>query len=433
MGASRRQFIQWAAVGAANFSNIAKGKSAWAQALPTVALTRPDFTKLREESPYIARVRPHRKGGVRLEREGPIASPKGRKDIVHNYGHSGAGITLSWGCAMKACDLLNAILVEINQTANPPAVAILGMGVIGLTVATELRRKWPSMPLTLYSKTLDVTDTTSYNAGGQFGPSQIYPEYGTPDCKRVLISYLNDSITRLNEYVAKDPSSLTYGIKQDVNNYTLNVDEDLKLAGDWGVLHPADPIKLKLGNAIFSGLRYKTWLMNPTIMLPRLAADLVNVRKVAKTFTTRNDVLNLDETILVNCTGYGAAKIFNDDKMEPHRGHLVALKNPTNLGDFFSGGCANGPIAYVFERQHDIVVGGTVFVPAPGLKQSHPDEYRKFEQDSFDSSPGSFDNKVATLILKNAGDIFGGTPSACVKPMLPVGSGSSPPGSCATN
>jgi hypothetical protein len=44
----------------------------------------------------IAGVRPFRNGSYRLE-----AETIGSKFIVHNYGHGGAGITLSWGCAAK--------------------------------------------------------------------------------------------------------------------------------------------------------------------------------------------------------------------------------------------------------------------------------------------------------------------------------------------
>ncbi|MFM7282729.1 MAG: FAD-dependent oxidoreductase [Planctomycetia bacterium] len=40
-------------------------------------------------------LRPAR-SAVRLE---PESSPAGR--IVHNYGHGGAGVTLSWGCAQE--------------------------------------------------------------------------------------------------------------------------------------------------------------------------------------------------------------------------------------------------------------------------------------------------------------------------------------------
>ena len=40
---------------------------------------------------------------VRVEREELDGTP-----VIHNYGHGGAGITLSWGCAMEALSLLRA-------------------------------------------------------------------------------------------------------------------------------------------------------------------------------------------------------------------------------------------------------------------------------------------------------------------------------------
>jgi D-amino-acid oxidase len=30
------------------------------------------------------------------------------RTVVHNYGHSGAGFLLSWGCALDVVDLANA-------------------------------------------------------------------------------------------------------------------------------------------------------------------------------------------------------------------------------------------------------------------------------------------------------------------------------------
>jgi len=42
---------------------------------------------------------------VRLEAE---ARPRGL--VVHNYGHGGAGLTLSWGCAEETCRIVAAHL-----------------------------------------------------------------------------------------------------------------------------------------------------------------------------------------------------------------------------------------------------------------------------------------------------------------------------------
>jgi len=36
---------------------------------------------------------------VRLESE-----RRGAKTVVHDYGHGGAGVTLSWGCAAEVCE-----------------------------------------------------------------------------------------------------------------------------------------------------------------------------------------------------------------------------------------------------------------------------------------------------------------------------------------
>jgi len=44
-------------------------------------------------------LRPFRKSGVRLERE----QLSDGRTVIHNYGHGGAGFTLSWGCAEALC------------------------------------------------------------------------------------------------------------------------------------------------------------------------------------------------------------------------------------------------------------------------------------------------------------------------------------------
>jgi len=46
-------------------------------------------------------LRPFRKSGVRLERE----QLRDGRTVIHNYGHGGAGFTLSWGCAREVLEL----------------------------------------------------------------------------------------------------------------------------------------------------------------------------------------------------------------------------------------------------------------------------------------------------------------------------------------
>jgi D-amino-acid oxidase len=45
-------------------------------------------------------LRPFRRAGVRLERD----RRRDRRSVIHNYGHGGAGFTLSWGCAREVLE-----------------------------------------------------------------------------------------------------------------------------------------------------------------------------------------------------------------------------------------------------------------------------------------------------------------------------------------
>jgi D-amino-acid oxidase len=46
-------------------------------------------------------LRPFRRSGVRLERD----QLRDGRTVIHNYGHGGAGFTLSWGCAREVLEL----------------------------------------------------------------------------------------------------------------------------------------------------------------------------------------------------------------------------------------------------------------------------------------------------------------------------------------
>lgn len=56
-------------------------------------------------------LRPFRKGNVRLDQE-----PRSR--IFHNYGHGGAGVTFSWGCASEIADMVESELYETQADGH---------------------------------------------------------------------------------------------------------------------------------------------------------------------------------------------------------------------------------------------------------------------------------------------------------------------------
>src|SRR5258707_7603332 len=129
-------------------------------------LPDPDFSRLRRTEPYLVGIRPHRTGGVCLKLDDEvIASRHGSKFLIHNYGHGGAGITLSFGCASVVADHVQVLMRDMRRSRMRPSVAVIGSGVIGLTVAAELRRRWRRMPIAVYANELDGRKTTSFMAG----------------------------------------------------------------------------------------------------------------------------------------------------------------------------------------------------------------------------------------------------------------------------
>jgi D-amino-acid oxidase len=362
-------------------------------------LPNPDFSLLDPTNPYLVGIRPHREGGICLKLEDePIAGRYGPKFLIHNYGHGGAGITLSFGCASVVVDHVRTLIRDMRRSRTRPSVAVIGSGVIGLTVATELRRKWRHLPITIYAKELDVRKTTSFVAGGQFAPSGICEEYDTEDKQKVLADYLRRSRRRIIEIQNSSRQNL-YGIAFR-RDYTLR-------HGNHGYddCTPHDVVPpCKTGTLPFSrlntvGREYRTWLINPTILLPKLVADLRCNAVLFRTreFESKVEFGELRQNIIINCTGYGARALMNDNDVIAKRGHLVVLRRtlPKQFY-FFSGGCANGRVMYVFCRQNDIVVGGTV--------QRGRDSAAIAEQDR-----ATFER-----ILGNARATFEGRPADCV-------------------
>jgi D-amino-acid oxidase len=369
----RRRLLLASAAAAASFAPTASFAQVAAPALrlpplrPGEWLQVPDFDVL-DENPFRVGLRPHRAGGVRLEAEPAFDSPQGRKVLIHNYGHGGAGITLSWGSADRVRELVaKALAEEIKLPPERAKVTVLGAGVIGLTVADALKRWRPALTVTVLAKNVEaggaiaVKDTTSWIAGGQFEPSGIWHDYHDCDRLPVLHDLVRRSHRRIME-LKRERRQRLYGIV-DRKNYVLaqgssggfdhGIPRDVVPRPRQGLL-PFRPL------AAVAGREYSTWLINPTVMLPKLVADLqaAGARFESRTVATREEVGQLDAHIVVNCLGLAAGALFQDPLVKPIRGQLVVLKNPGELKYMFSGGCSDDP-AYMFARQDDIVVGGT--------------------------------------------------------------------------
>lgn len=341
----------------------------------------PDFSRLMPE-PLLVGVRPHRKGGVRLEVEA-----LGPKRVVHDYGHGGAGITLAWGCAEQVAD-------EVGQIGGDGPIAMIGAGVAGLCAATVLRRRWPARPLTIYAAEIDVTRTTSWVAGGQFEPSGIWREYGTPERREVLHGWLRRSRAGLEALAPR------FGVLAR-DNFTLDHEVGALDELPVDVMPAAQRGLLPFTRLTAPGRMVRTLLADPTRLLPALAEDLraSGVGFVRRRFAARAELLALAEPVIVHATGLGARALFDDTQLVPQRGHLMRLERTLPEQDWlFGGGCQNRVIAYAFCRHDDIVLGGT-WIPGDDRDERLPE-----------------DLAIGREVLANVEALFGGRPDACRTP-----------------
>src|SRR5215212_10880771 len=157
---NRRDFLRGAALTSAA---LAAARSAFAFD------TKRQFAPVKVARNRIIRevvgLRPYRPSGFVVD-----AQRFGSKLLVHNYGHGGGGVTLSWGTASLAVDLARDFL--ITNRARPRHFAVLGCGVSGLSTARLLQRRFQNGAgtVTIYAKNLPP-DTTSNIAGASWAPT----------------------------------------------------------------------------------------------------------------------------------------------------------------------------------------------------------------------------------------------------------------------
>lgn len=299
-------------------------------------LDTPDFHYDLSTRPFFAARRPYRDDTYRLEPDPNLVSGK---LVVHNYGHGGAGITMSWGCALRVREI-----VTRHDTSH--GVAVIGAGVMGMTVATLLREMNPPIAVTVYAEKI-TPYTTSDVAGGQFQPSRVNYDKSSPAAEAAFFKIIRDARKE------HERRSTPYGVSKRWN-YT-----PVRLANLDNLPVDIVPAATRLRHLPFAqltkpGWKYDILLIQPPILMPKLFNDLSNggvqfiIRKLK-----RSDLAQLPQPIIVNCTGLGARELVPDTKMRALQGQIVHLPAQPNLNYLFSGD------GYVFPRDDCVVVGGT--------------------------------------------------------------------------
>jgi glycine/D-amino acid oxidase-like deaminating enzyme len=287
-------------------------------------------------------LRPYRAGGFVLRAEG-----RDSKTIVHDYGHGGGGMTLSWGTALLARDLA-------LQTQKRRA-AVIGCGVIGLSTARVLQDA--GFDVTIYARDLPP-DTTSNRSGAQWTPTSLFdPAQIDAAFRAQFIQAAKLSYQRYQTLLGEE-----YGVRW-IENYDCHDEPASDLLSSSGArLIPDLYPEVKTfgpGEHPFStryATRLLTMFIEPNRYLRALQRDVLERggRIVVRSFASAADLAALDEPLIMHCTGLGAKDLTGDTQLEPVRGQLSVLA-PQPAVDYITlhGG------RYMFPRSDGIVLGGT--------------------------------------------------------------------------
>jgi D-amino-acid oxidase len=284
--------------------------------------------------------RPFRPSGFVLR-----AETLGDKLLVHNYGHGGGGVTLSWGTAELAVELVAA-----GGRTGPAAV--LGCGVVGLASARVLQSR--GFRVTAYARDLPP-DTTSNVAGASWYPHLVVDEARrTPGFDAQFERAARLSHRHFQGLVGDD-----YGViwreQYSFGNAPTAASWEYRMLRD---LFP-EPRTLQPSEHPFGprpALVDKTMFIESPIYLAALMRDFrqagghISIRTLA----TAADLAALPEPIVVNCTGLGARELFGDRELTAVKGQLTVLR-PQPEVDY----ALLSDDLYMFPRRDGILLGGT--------------------------------------------------------------------------
>ena len=294
-------------------------------------------------------LRPYRPSGFALRGE--------RLDdrlLVHNYGHGGSGMSLSWGTARMAA--------ELALEREERSAAVIGCGVVGLTTARQLQRR--GFDVTIYAAAVPPETTSNMSFAGWT------PTSGLVASDARAASW--DAQFREAARVAYQQLQLLvgrgYGITW-LEGYALRQSPPRDSGGGSSLL-PADlqPPATVLGPGehpfptAYAVMRPSLHI-EPSIYLDRLVSDVraAGGRIVIRRFESRNELVSLEEPILVNCTGLGAGELVGDEEIRPLKGQLTLLM-PQPEVDYTTFGAATaaaGGFVHMGPRSDGIALGGT--------------------------------------------------------------------------
>jgi glycine/D-amino acid oxidase-like deaminating enzyme len=275
-------------------------------------------------------------------------------------------MSLSWGTASMAA--------EIATRQEDRRAAVIGCGVVGLTTARQLQRR--GFDVTIYAMAVPP-DTTSNMSLAGFTPTSGLVE--TDQRTRAW-----DAQFRRAVEIAYEQLQLLIGPKYGIswlNGYSM-LDAPPANAAEQSGPGPSQPrrpsllpqefrtssVTLGPGDHPFPTpyVSYRPSIrIEPSIYLDALVEDvlLFGGDIVIRKFDTPRDLMSLEESVIVNCTGLGSYTLFRDRELTPLKGQLTVLVPQPEVDYNTFGGLrrnrSGGFGIHMQPRSDGIILGGT--------------------------------------------------------------------------
>ncbi len=314
-------------------------------------------------------LRPHRDSGFVLR-----AEKLDEKLLVHNYGHGGSGMSLSWGTGQMAA--------EAATERDQRRAAVIGCGVVGLTSARQLQRR--GFDVTIYAMSVPPDTTSNMSLAG------FTPTSGLIENARRTTEW-TEQFRRAARIAYRQLQLLAgpyYGVSW-ISNYNLT-DEPEEGPPETGDLLPAE---LRTGGVRFGpgehpfptkyAFRRPVIRIEPSIYLDALVRDFLSFggRIVIRKFDTPRDLMSLAQPIIINCTGLGSRTLFADDEIIPLKGQLTHFVPQPEINYQTASDTRNAALRgnigiHMMPRTDGIALGGT---SERGLWTLEPNEQARQE------------------------------------------------------
>ena len=270
-------------------------------------------------------LRPFRAAGPRLDTE-----RLGDTLVVHNYGHGGSGWSLSWGSS--------TIAVAKAMQASPPEIAVIGCGILGLTSAILAQRA--GARVTIYASE-QLPMTRSFRATGAWTPDSRIALAGDagPGFAALWGEMARTSYKAHREYLGLPGAPVEW-----TDFYSVSADEPPPASSPSTAPPPlpfahygreiADLVpsarRLPPEAAPFrarSVFQNEFMIFNIASYGHMLLGDFFTAGGQFRhaEFHAPAEIAALGKRAVINCTGYGARRLWRDETVTPVRGQICRL------------------------------------------------------------------------------------------------------------